>query len=341
MSVSTSMASPDHASDRLDALDGLRGFACMIVVISHFSSYTWTFPKILSFGAGQIGVMMFFALSGYLMSYIYLNSTLSLNSLRKYVVRRLSRILPLYYLVVISAFVVNSVYGTKLYNLTDANIDEALFLIKAQNVLWTIPVEVKFYMIFPIFVMIAAVFGNIFFAVVMACVVLYMLAYFDQKGVSVLQTGHYFLIGIIAQIVNAKIKDRLWSIVANGAFLVALLMTLLSFPGVRAILGIPVANMWNDPVVMAALFVMFVVVSRSSLANLLFANRPMMFLGMISFSLYLLHGPVSNAMNFYGPISKTDTGSLAVFVAGSIVVSTLSYYLIEKSSRDWLNQRLS
>jgi peptidoglycan/LPS O-acetylase OafA/YrhL len=44
------------------ALDGLRGLAAYTVVISHFSNQTQIFGGLFGSGAGQVGVMLFFAL---------------------------------------------------------------------------------------------------------------------------------------------------------------------------------------------------------------------------------------------------------------------------------------
>lgn len=48
-------------------LDGLRGLAAYIVLVSHASNMTGLWGTLLGNGAGQFGVMLFFVLSGFLM----------------------------------------------------------------------------------------------------------------------------------------------------------------------------------------------------------------------------------------------------------------------------------
>ncbi len=47
----------------INSLDGLRGFACLLVVFAHAGR--------MGLGAGVMGVQMFFVLNGFLMAYLY------------------------------------------------------------------------------------------------------------------------------------------------------------------------------------------------------------------------------------------------------------------------------
>ena len=58
----------------IDALDGLRGFTCLLVVFTHAGN-SGLFLNTL--GSGQLGVMLFFALSGFLMVHLYGNHEMS------------------------------------------------------------------------------------------------------------------------------------------------------------------------------------------------------------------------------------------------------------------------
>jgi peptidoglycan/LPS O-acetylase OafA/YrhL len=49
---------------RHPTLDGLRGLAALLVVLSHFSNRTGMWGVRLGDGGGQIGVMLFFLVSG-------------------------------------------------------------------------------------------------------------------------------------------------------------------------------------------------------------------------------------------------------------------------------------
>src|SRR5580693_4277174 len=71
------------------ALDGLRGIAVLSVVAFHLG--------VPLFSLGWTGVTLFFALSGFLISGILMDSRTSQNYFTTFYARRALRILPLYY----------------------------------------------------------------------------------------------------------------------------------------------------------------------------------------------------------------------------------------------------
>lgn len=95
-------------------LDGLRAVAIFLVLITHFFGINETnlllshpligpiLTKLASFG--KEGVVLFFILSGYLISKILIYSKSSSNYFSSFFIRRFLRIFPLYYLVLILSF---------------------------------------------------------------------------------------------------------------------------------------------------------------------------------------------------------------------------------------------
>ena len=61
----------------IGALTGLRGVAALIVFVSHGAN-EGVLPAMLGNGFGQIGVMIFFVLSGFLMGQLYLRRSLDI-----------------------------------------------------------------------------------------------------------------------------------------------------------------------------------------------------------------------------------------------------------------------
>jgi len=86
---------------RIPSLDGLRGLAAYIVVVSHVSNATGLWDKNFGNGAGQIGVMIFFVLSGFLMGHLYIGREWSLDAVKRFCVSRVARVFPLYLALVI------------------------------------------------------------------------------------------------------------------------------------------------------------------------------------------------------------------------------------------------
>jgi peptidoglycan/LPS O-acetylase OafA/YrhL len=104
---------------RIPELDGLRGFAILIVVLVHYGYHEGgSGPPLLvhisnPFGLGWTGVDLFFVLSGFLIGGILLDAKSSTNYFKTFYVRRFFRIIPIYYLWILS-FLALVVFGGKL-----------------------------------------------------------------------------------------------------------------------------------------------------------------------------------------------------------------------------------
>lgn len=102
------MASPP-AKNHIPVLDGVRGLAILLVLGVHFcqSFLHQVNPKLLKIAIlGQTGVDLFFVLSGFLITGILLDSKGTSHWLRNFFVRRMLRIVPLYYLALIVIYFV-------------------------------------------------------------------------------------------------------------------------------------------------------------------------------------------------------------------------------------------
>ena len=83
----------------MPTLDGLRAFACLLVVVAHLVE----FSKLNLFDTamvGTVGVIIFFALSGFLMGALYFDRPFDERNAVSYSIARLTRIVPAYYLAV-------------------------------------------------------------------------------------------------------------------------------------------------------------------------------------------------------------------------------------------------
>ena len=89
---------------QLRKLNTLRGLAALIVFITHFSDITNWLGGVLGGGAGAYGVMLFFLLSGFLMSYLYFERDFKKSDIKYYFFARAARVLPLYLVVVLSSY---------------------------------------------------------------------------------------------------------------------------------------------------------------------------------------------------------------------------------------------
>jgi peptidoglycan/LPS O-acetylase OafA/YrhL len=92
------------SKNRLPELDGLRGLAILLVLSLHYVTFGYNSAKFGTvyrfaqiFRLGWTGVDLFFVLSGFLIGGILLDARESPNYFRAFYVRRVHRILPVYY----------------------------------------------------------------------------------------------------------------------------------------------------------------------------------------------------------------------------------------------------
>ncbi|MFI6237330.1 acyltransferase family protein [Micromonospora sp. NPDC050784] len=138
-----------RAMRRFPALDGLRAIAAVIVVAFHFGGPRWTWLS------GWVGVQLFFVLSGFLITTLMLREEESRGrvSLRSFYVRRIFRILPVYLVVVAATYALAHLNGAS------GKLRESMpyYLLMVNEFApnqafphsWTIAIEWKFYLIWP------------------------------------------------------------------------------------------------------------------------------------------------------------------------------------------------
>lgn len=150
---------------QMDSLDGLRGFAALVVVFSHTSNSGMFFLPFFDLrGIGKSGVFLFFLLSAFLLILPLLKKgreVLSFPVMSHYWQRRFFRIYPLYtaylLLAVVSTLVIGILFGKDGVGIPFAldwyGFFNHLTLQESKGVTWSIAVEFKFYFILPIFVL--------------------------------------------------------------------------------------------------------------------------------------------------------------------------------------------
>jgi peptidoglycan/LPS O-acetylase OafA/YrhL len=171
-------AAPEKTQLRLAGLDGLRGVACLMVFLYHLRWHAQPraddrialtalgvdFDRLLA--CFDSGVAIFFVLSGLLLSLPYWRAILRgapLPETKRYLWRRLCRIVPAYYAILLVVYLLRpgtyTLYGavdfllhfTFLHTFSDESYKSVYPL------LWTIGIEFQFYLILP--VMMAALSG--------------------------------------------------------------------------------------------------------------------------------------------------------------------------------------
>ncbi|MEZ0065534.1 peptidoglycan/LPS O-acetylase OafA/YrhL [Streptacidiphilus sp. MAP12-20] len=144
---------------RFDALDGLRAVAAVIVVFFHCGGAQSRFLS------GWIGVHIFFVVSGFLITTLMLreHDRNGRISLRNFYLRRIFRIMPLYYLVL--ALSVLAAYGQGgHWTAMKEHLPHFLLFMNEYHIppgvpylhTWTIGIEWKFYLVWPLLLVAAS-----------------------------------------------------------------------------------------------------------------------------------------------------------------------------------------
>jgi peptidoglycan/LPS O-acetylase OafA/YrhL len=95
---------------RIPAIDTLRGIAALVVIFWHYQFFFG--PKPLSplfdpfYTNGQAAVDVFFVISGFILSYVYLDRISDRSDARRYAVRRIARLYPLHLVTLIAVAVI-------------------------------------------------------------------------------------------------------------------------------------------------------------------------------------------------------------------------------------------
>lgn len=353
-------------------LDSLRGLAALSVVLSHFFLvipgffFTSNFNNtpLHIFWAGHEAVILFFLLSGFVLALPY---TVDKNPIYKsYLVKRICRIYIPYILAVfigIICIVLFPRYGIE--DLTDwfnrittstaidvqAILNHIIFLGDYNSttinfVIWSLIHEMRISIFFPILmILVMKLDWKIITVLCMIFSIMYHLievalnfqGYSDLYYSSFHRTIHYAGIFTLGALM-AKNSDLLINIWTKQKLFIKVLLLLIGtlsytytwwfFPNVY-IIHLEIINDW----LIAFGSCIFIVGSlSSSMLGKILNLKPILFLGKISYSLYLFHGLVllNIIYIFYNLIPYWAVLILAFLT--SILIATISYYFIELPS---------
>lgn len=342
--LSTAFPPGPAEGGHLPALDGLRGLAVAVVVVSHLAN-AGMLPAILGQGFGQMGVALFYALSGFLMARLHLGAVPTRDSLLAYAWRRGARVLPLY-LAALALGVAMLGLGLSPYRLEDAaDVWRAAFLVHGTGVLWSVPTEIQFYVVFAGLWVVARR-GHLAAALagLLAVQALAVLALVAAEGppntYNLAFWMHFFLAGVVLGHLSthpamARLRRAATAHANRSALAVAALLAgaLLAPPGMRDALGLPHMPPFADPY--SAGYPMALLVAALVLpgAGRAFSWGPLRWLGKVSFSVYLFHMPVLVVVAAAGPDWLSPWNAAVLTVAGTLAVATLTERVIETGLR--------
>lgn len=321
-------------------INGLRAFSVIAVVLYHF--------KIPGFSSGFMGVDIFFAISGYLMTGIISKGISGDNfSVMGFYARRFNRLYPALAFMIVtvmvfgyfilttvdyallaknslsSAFFVSNIY----YFFNSGYFDQSSLLNWLLHT-WSLSVEWQFYLIYPLILLICSkIFKRILPAIIiMMAVSVYFSASmtFDNKdaGYFLLHTRAWeMLAGGVAFFINGYASHRfkykkLASYLGWAIVLLSLAM-------------IPESTMWPGYMAIIPVFGSCVILSVNADHKFAYRNAITKNIGLWSYSIYLWHWPIVVYLYSSGIIGEGS--NVAIGIALSIAFGFLSYRFIESN----------
>lgn len=336
------------ATHRQDpGIQGLRAVAVSLVLLFHVLPYI--------FSGGYIGVDVFFVISGFVITRLILRDHSNNRfSFADFYTRRFLRLAPPLLLTCLVSLLVAwfVLLPDEFSTLATTSISALLYLsnwyfaseagyfseqLETNPLLhtWSLGVEEQFYLLFPLLLIwLLRRRQQLFVSLVMLTAVLYAMAYswtlLDPDSAFFASPLRFFQFTAGACMVFVCGKHRLHPWLADGlgaASMSALLLALLvmnkttAFPGVAALVP-----------TLATMLLLWVVTQPDNWVGRLLSIRPAVWLGNISYSVYLWHWPLI----IYCKLAYTAAFSLpvvGVLLASSIVLGFISWRFVEQPCR--------
>ncbi|MCW3814987.1 acyltransferase [Micromonospora sp. DR5-3] len=338
------------APARLYVLDGLRLVAALLVVAFHFTVFSrpWGVPNGAALPAvvpvtqfGWLGVYLFFLISGFVIC-----MSAEGRGLAQFATARITRLYPAYWFAVLATTAVVALWpvvtrplrpGDVLTNLT--MFQELLGVPSVDVVYWTLTVELRFYLLFGVFVLLRGYTPRrvLLFAAGWLVAGLFAADVPLLAKLLVPRDSAFFVAGMALYLIYRHGGNLyLWGLV-GASWLVALEMVSTVTP--RG----PVHNPFSPTevaIVEAGLVTLFfLIIAGVATHRLAVGWRWLTLAGALTYPLYLLHEYVGWTMIHYVRAVLPPWAAVLVVLAALLVISWLVYRYVEKPLSGWLRRR--
>ena len=339
-------------------IDGLRAIAVISVIIYHLNE-NWL-------PGGFLGVDIFFVISGFLITGIIITEIQQNSfSFKQFYTRRIKRIYPAFITVMaLVSFIASAIFIYNDFNKLRKTIELAIaflsnfylgltqgyFDLSANENpalhIWSLAVEEQYYLIFPLILTLAyKKFREIKVLFIITLILFFILLstsfipasfykeVLHQPNIYYLSNLRFpeLLVGSLLAIYHCSNKIQLSTQVSN---ILAILSTLLLF-SCLFLMNNDVAFIPGVTLILPCIFTALIIhtTSQNNIIKLCLSNKAIVFIGKISYSLYLYHW-IFIALAYYITGEKQiNNQSIAIVTALTIIFSVLSYYLIEQPIR--------
>jgi peptidoglycan/LPS O-acetylase OafA/YrhL len=295
----------------------------------------------LLFSKGSIGVSVFFVISGFIMAFttenINFEKEKTIDLMISFLKKRIIRILPLYFLLTFAWMVLGNTFGTYFSGDGLKRLWHTLLFLpqyKESPILylgWSLNFEMFFYIVFAISLLFKKYRWHfIFFFFISSSTFGYLVA-IENPILSMMTSGLnlFFIIGIAFSFLMQKIKlTRITSILISAVGLLLFTFFLLGKAPPQELIRIVIVSLF----VFSFLLFYFKLQVK--------ANRFLVILGDISFSLYLSHPFVEVFFRHFKVEGNINYVYFLFKIAVVIAVAYLLYILIEKNVTKYLKSIL-
>jgi peptidoglycan/LPS O-acetylase OafA/YrhL len=332
-------------------IDGLRAVAVLLVVANHLRTRAM---------GGYIGVDVFFVISGYLISSVILSQmSTGTFSLMGFYERRIRRIFPALLALLTAVTVVAYLYYVPseleaysssllaaLFSVSnmlfwhEAGYFDAPSALKPLLHTWSLGVEEQFYIFFPLFIFVVRRWwpARLKYSIWLVTAISFLMACWwvrhDPTAAfffAPLRAWELLLGTILSQNYLPPIRGKVGRNAASALGLLLILIPafayskLTAFPGLTAL-----------PPCLGAGLIIAAGETGSSLVGRVLSWRPVVFVGLISYSFYLWHWPIlafEDVVPLFTKMSTHSKGGKFIFLVVSISIATLSWRFIETPFR--------
>jgi peptidoglycan/LPS O-acetylase OafA/YrhL len=358
-------------AERVASLTGIRAVAALLVMLTHaaYATGNYTHGYVgLMYSRMEIGVPIFFVLSGFLLFGPWVKAVASGDlspSVRRYAWHRVRRIMPAYLVTVIAAFLLyhfrtagpnpgHTWMGLfRNLSLTQIYTDHYLFSYLHQGLtqMWSLAVEVAFYVVLPLLAyLLLVVLCRRRWRPVLLLTGLAGLALITPAWLILVHTTDFLPDG-----------SRLWLPTYLSWFLGGMMLAVLQQMGVRAyamacappalacffIVSTPIAGApttspaeLREALVKAAFYAVIATLMVAPLAlgdhgwyARFLASRPMVFLGEISYEIFLIHLLTMELVMVEIVRYPIYTGSMGILFVATFVVTVPVAWLLHRFTR--------
>lgn len=340
-------------------IDGLRAIAVISVIIYHLNE-NWL-------SGGFLGVDIFFVISGFLITGIIITEIQQNSfSLKQFYTRRIKRIYPAFITVMaLVSFIASAIFIYNDFNKLRKTIELAIaflsnfylgltqgyFDLSANENpvlhIWSLAVEEQYYLIFPLILILAyKKFREIKVLFIITLILFFILLatsfvsanfykeVLHQPNIYYLSNLRFpeLLVGSLLAIYhNLSNKVQLSKQISN---ILAILSTLLLF-SCLFLMNNDIAFIPGITLILPCIFTALIIhtTSQNNIVKLCLSNKAIVFIGKISYSLYLYHWIFIAFAYYITGEKQINNQSIAIVIVLTIIFSVLSYYLIEQPIR--------